>query len=64
MSSGLIIDNETIRTVIWAVVMVFAIYGVSIYTLVRLMVTGRPMFERKGEESPRGVVAAMRQRAE
>lgn len=42
-------SEDTLRTVCWCVVVLFAIQGITIYSVVRLLATGRPLFERKTE---------------
>jgi hypothetical protein len=40
-------SEETIKNIAWVVVLMFGIQSFSLYALVRLMITGRAMFERK-----------------
>lgn len=40
---------DIIPTVCVAVVFVFAIQGITIYSVTRLLVTGKPMFEKRSE---------------
>lgn len=46
-------DPETVRTIAWTVLFIFAINGLSTYAVIRLLVTGRPLFERQETEEPR-----------
>jgi hypothetical protein len=39
--------DETVKTIIWAVLIAFAIHGFVLYTVIRLLVTGRSVFERR-----------------
>lgn len=39
--------DEVIKTVAWVVVFVTAINGAVVYAIVRLLTTGRAMFERR-----------------
>ena len=41
--------DQTLQTILWTVVMVFAIQALLTYSLVRLFVTGRAMFERRSD---------------
>lgn len=43
-------SDETIRTLAWAAVFLFAIQGFTIYAVVRLLTTGRDVFERRPSE--------------
>lgn len=45
-------SDETVKTIIWAVLIAFALHGFVVYTIIRLLVTGRPLFERRGEAPP------------
>lgn len=44
--------EQTIRDVVWAAVFVFIIQAVLIYSLTRLLVTGRTLFQRKPDAEP------------
>ena len=58
-SSGGIVVEETIRTICWAFVAFGAMSGMTTYAVVRLLVTGRPLFERRQAEQEESKVIRM-----
>ena len=45
--------EETIRTICWAFAACFTVQGITVYSIVRLIVTSKPLFERKGADISR-----------
>lgn len=39
--------DDTVRTLVWAVVFIFAMQGFWSYAIVRMLVTGKAIFERR-----------------
>jgi hypothetical protein len=52
-------DPDLARTIVWAIVAGVAIMGFSNYAIVRLLVTGRGMFERKDEHETRAKLSVI-----
>lgn len=52
-------NENTVVTLAWSVVAIFGISQFTIYSLVRLIVTGKPIFQAKGEQEPRSRVIEM-----
>lgn len=40
-------NDETIKTICWAVVLIFGIHSFAICALVRFLVTGKPIFQKR-----------------
>lgn len=43
--------SETVTNVAWVIVLVFSIHSFTIYSVVRLLVTGKGIFERKSKDT-------------
>lgn len=52
-------NENTVVTICWSVIFIFGISQFTIYSLVRLIVTGRPLFQSKAEPEPRSRVIEM-----
>lgn len=47
--------DETVKTLVWAVVFLFAIQSFTSYAIVRLFITGKGIFERRDARDVRRV---------
>lgn len=43
-------SDETIRTLAWTVTFIFAIHAGVVYALVRFLITGKAIFERREQQ--------------
>lgn len=53
-------NEETVKTIAWTLTMIFGMQGAVIYAVIRLLVTGRTIFERREpERETRGRLVGM-----
>lgn len=58
---GQTMSDETIRTVVWAVVAICAIQGVATYSVVKMLTSGRAMLFDRRDTTGRRVVGIDRE---